>query len=283
MSAEVVSSWIAQTLAVDLLREVLHRCKREGLPVLAVKGTVTSRFLYADISQRPIGDVDLRIRRSDYWRWYHLAGEWKSRCVNVTWSYRVRTYQFGPLCLDIETDIGPPHLCSLTIDSVLARAQTMLLAPGVECLVPELHDHAVILLVNAFKDRFAVGNPYSIEDLDRVVRFPSFDPSTLMSRIREGAVVTLAWIVASWMEKRQPGGPWRMIRTAIEDTGRPRRHYAAVYARLIDSSLAPTIPGYCLAMAGADRRGDQAWTAATTLAWLTERWIRGRTRMRTLG
>jgi len=46
-----------------------HEAAREaGVPALAVKGVVTAYSLYREPTERPIGDVDIRIRPEDFRR-----------------------------------------------------------------------------------------------------------------------------------------------------------------------------------------------------------------------
>jgi Uncharacterised nucleotidyltransferase len=276
-------AWIHQEIAVEILRKVTALCDPARLPFLVVKGAVTSRLLYDDIAERPISDVDIRIRRRDFWRWREIAEEWKPVCWNVVWTYRNRAYDFSPLSLDVEADIGPPGLCSLTVDAALSRATRLDIAVGLNVLVPEIHDHALILVVNAFKDRFVVGNPWSIADLERIVRHPAFRHELFVELVRESHVTTMAWIVAAWLETHYASEQWGAIRSAIERTAAPRRLYATLYRRVAMSSGGASLPAYFFAMLGADSFPAQVRTFANTLAWVGERRLRGVTHTRSLG
>jgi hypothetical protein len=262
---------------------VTDRCDLARLPFVVVKGAVTSRLLYDDIAERPISDVDIRIRPRDFWRWRAVAKEWKSACWNVVWTYRNRVYDFAPLSLDVEADVGPPGLCGLTIDTVLSRATHHEIASGLHVLVPEIHDHAVILVVNAFKDRFVVGNPWSIADLERIVRHPTFYLDLFVELARESHVMTMAWIVASWLETQYGSDQWCAIRSAIERRSEPRKLYASLYRRLATSSAGASLPAYFFTTLGGDSFSAQVRAFANAVAWVGERRLRGLTHTRSLG
>ena len=53
--------------------------------------------------------------------------------------------------VEVETSVGPPGLCGLAVDTMIAHATR-----GAEGhLEPELHEHALLLAVNVFKDKLA--------------------------------------------------------------------------------------------------------------------------------
>jgi hypothetical protein len=61
-----VAAWIKHQIARERLREVVTALEAIGIPVLAVKGVVSAHTLYPDVAERPMSDVDLRLRVRDF-------------------------------------------------------------------------------------------------------------------------------------------------------------------------------------------------------------------------
>ena len=62
---DATATWIRHQLAEEALRDVLDALARAGVRAVAVKGIVLAQTLYADVADRPIQDVDLRILPED--------------------------------------------------------------------------------------------------------------------------------------------------------------------------------------------------------------------------
>jgi hypothetical protein len=278
-----ISTWASQEVAIRVLRDVASRCDRAGIPILPVKGVVTARVLYEDVAERPITDVDVRIRPRDFWRWRGVADQAGWRCWNAVWTYGVRNYTIASLPLDVESAIGPPGMCGLTVDEMLARSREMELARDLRVRVPEIHDHAVLLAVNAYRDWFVLGNPHSRMDLDRIARAPDFCPEAFVERALKSRIATIAWIVAGWIEASYANDAWGAIRKAIQRRAAVRRLSAAVYRRVAATRLVGTIPAPLLQISCIDGLAHRGRALATTTAWLAERWVRGRAHVRGRG
>lgn len=228
------AAWIRQTAAVEAVRALVEAIGvREVLPV---KGVVTARTLYADPSERPIADVDLRVRPAELGR--VLAFARGRGCLDrhlAAYDNVVLTLE--GVQIDVEAHVGPPGICTLTIDEMLARATIGDGLFGFPCASPELHDHALLMVVNAFKDKLVLAPGHSIEDLLRLARDPSFDPERLARLARAARASTLAWVVADWLGEERASEPWTRVRGALG-----RRPPRALYARSI-RWLAPRAPG----------------------------------------
>lgn len=270
-----VSTWLLQETGVQILREVVAHCDAAAIPVLPVKGIVTSRWLYSDVAERPITDVDVRVRAQDLRRFQHVAARAGWRCLRVALSYRNLVYDFGALTLDVEAGIGPPGLCGLDAVTMLERSVRQEIAPGLRVSVPEIHDHAVLLVINAFKDKIVTAAPSSIGDLERVVVQPGFRLGTFVERADQARVSTIVWVVASYMESVRGSGAWAAIRMAIESTGRVRRHYAwLVQHELAAAERAPMFLRL-LARVGADSWVMQGEALMRAVALTVEMGVRG--------
>ena len=98
--------------------------------------------------------------------------------------------------------------------------------------VPELHDHAVLLVVNVFKDKLTLAAPWSLEDLTRIVRRRDLDPEVLVRRLREAKVAALAWFVADWFARERQDEVWAALRDRLAQTA-PRPRYQRALTRAV--------------------------------------------------
>jgi Uncharacterised nucleotidyltransferase len=270
-----VAAWLLQTMGVEILREVTARCEAAAVPVLPVKGVVTSRLLYADIAERPITDVDVRVRPGDLATVRRIASAAGWPCLRVAQTYHNLTYGFGVLSLDVEGSVGPPGLCALEVSAMLARAERREIAPGLRVLVPEVHDHAVLLTVNAFKDKIATAPPWALVDLERIVVHPDFRREEFVSRVRGARVTTIAWIVAGWLESVRGDPAWGAIRALLESRAALRRGYARLLERRLAEGHPDSLSVRLLTRAGADTRRMQIEAVLRAAAWSVEMAVRG--------
>ncbi len=147
-------------------------------------------------------------------------------------------------------------------------------------LEPELHDHALILVLNLFKDGLRY-MPWSLEDLRRIVRQEQFDAEVLVSRAREGHVLSALWIVADWLSERESGDEWRLVRERVGHRP-PSTRVAAVYRYVLARGWPPK-PGLLTVATSNDRAMQSALGLALAVAGLARRrlsildeWLRGR-------
>jgi hypothetical protein len=248
--SESTAAWTQQVISAEALREVVELCNAETIDVLPVKGIVTGQLLYDDISERPLSDVDVRVRPESLMPLL-VAGKragWK--VVRVSRTYRNVVFHVGGRMVDVETDVGPPGLCSLTVDTMLARS-TYDAALGFEHRVPELHDHALLVCVNVFKDKLVTASAHAVADVERIASLPGFDPVRLAAIAAESDVRSLVWIVADWLWRERGIDPWRAVRNAIGARA-PRPFYASIFRRLLEHERGARLPMIVLARAASD-------------------------------
>ena len=174
------------------------------------------------------------------------------------------------MLVELETTIGPPGLCGLTVEALLARAQLRRRASGITCLAPEIHDHALLLVVNAFKDKLH-SPPWSLRDTAAIVDAPGFDVEVFCDRVTISRSRTMTAIVGAHLAPRSP--TWAAIVDRLGPSSRMR--YAAAYLR-IGRSAPDSLRARLLARVGADRPRDRV-IAVTEMAVGTLRtWLRDR-------
>jgi hypothetical protein len=223
-------TWALHECAAEAFRKVVEVTRGAGIDVLPVKGIVLAHTLYESVEERPMADVDFRVRHRDLRRLAALA-------ENVGWPIRVPSKQLGTLdalvnttLIEFESSIGPPGVCAIGVEDMMARATTRTTL-GVDHLEPEVHDHALLLCVNAFKDKLALGPPWTREDLYRIAVTPTFDARKFVARVREAELVALVWIVANWLSERPGETVWTVVRDSLDGGRLPR--YATSYTRLV--------------------------------------------------
>jgi hypothetical protein len=260
-----VDTWVMHALAHRVLGEVKRVAQGHGIPLLPVKGIVTAHLLYDDVAHRPISDLDLRTRPADIRALRHagLAAGW--RLLRWSAAYQSVVFQLAGMQVDIETSVGPPGLCELAVEDMLARAE-----PGSGW--PEIHDHALLLCVNAFKDKLLYAHPWALEDLVRVVRAASFDPDRFVTLASNAGAATLSWVVADWMTRVRGSVEWSVLRERLSPVRRQR--YALVVRELIKRNDPFPFPLRVLARLANDRPKSRARAAARMTGWQAELWGR---------
>jgi hypothetical protein len=258
--------WARYAAARAALVRVAGAFERDGIDVLAVKGVVTAGWLYADGSERPLGDVDIRIRPRDFGRAVRVAkrARWPfDRCV---WTYRNLLVRVDGCSVDIECQVGAPFMCSVTIDAMFRRARR----DPTGFWVPEPHDHAVLLTINVFKDKVAHAMPWAVEDLRRVVTKPEFDARLFVTRLGEAGVRGSAWIVADWLVARTADPNWRTIRDLLGGDAPPRAPYARLMKSIFASTPSRSIGVRVLTRLASDLPASWAPAIAVAAAWEVE-------------
>jgi Uncharacterised nucleotidyltransferase len=265
-------AWIAQVQAKEALRRVLDLGDAQGIELLPVKGIITGHDLYADVAERPLTDLDLRVRRQELpeLRAAVRGAGWRE--VTYSRAYRNLVFEIDGWMVDVEASVGPPGLCALTVDEMIRRASRRTEPFGFSYLRPEVHDHALLLCVNAFKDKMVNANEGALADLQRLPETAGFRLDEFVARARASEIVTLTWMVADWLVEHRGAERWREIRSAL-GTKPPRHAYASLLSLAIRLG-SRSLPTRLLARAGADSRSGR-WTAVMTAGqWRLEGWVR---------
>ncbi|HEY2510948.1 MAG TPA: nucleotidyltransferase family protein [Polyangiaceae bacterium] len=218
-----VAAYGYHVLARTALRESLRRLDAAGIPALVVKGVVLAYLLYDTPIDRPLVDVDLRVRPADLPRALAALqaapphGE-RARPLVSSRVQQTAVVSLHRIQIDLESHIGPRFVCKTSVATMLQRAERTDQGLGFPHLRPELHDHAVLLAINLFKDRMT-GGAWRTRDLERIVRLPGFDPETLGARAAEAGCLTIVYVVARYLADTQ-GDP---ILDAVARRIRPPR------------------------------------------------------------
>jgi len=262
-----VAAWVKHQLATERLRDVVTALEAHGVPVVPVKGIVSAYTLYADPAERPMSDVDLRLRIPDFQKAIWLARKLGWPAVTHTPRLWEAEIGFRGCPVELEASLGPPGLCAIRIDEVLERS-TLGTRFGFPCREPALHDHALILCINAFKDLLSPP-AWSIEDLDRITRLPAFSVDALCDLARRGRVVTAVAIVMAWMQELRGNATCGTVCEALGGPARPTfaRGYRWMTEHRVlfpyDSLLVPSVAS------------DSPIRAARGFSYAVYGWLRG--------
>jgi hypothetical protein len=261
------ANWVAHVTGGQVFRAVATALGAASIPVLPVKGLVTAHRLYEDAASRPIRDVDVRLRRRDFAQATRIARAcgWGVRPVALLGQ---AVWRVEGMEVDVKCALGPPGLCATTVEDVMARAESRVDPLGVAHLEPECNDHALLLVLNVFKDGLR-STPWAVEDLRRIGRHERFDAGTLVERARAGRVATALWILAGWLADEQGAPGWRAVKERI-GARPPSARAAATYA-LWRRAGSPRRVGHFVVPS----LGDDAWLGAVGLGLATAGLARG--------
>jgi hypothetical protein len=253
-----VSAWAQQTVNARAARTFIDACESRGIRVLPVKGIVSAATLYEDPADRPLTDVDIRVVPSDIRRIEDV-------CRTRAWPIVQRMRSYANLVtivegtyVDIEGHVGPPGMCDLQVSAMLDRARGGL---------PDFTDHAVVLVVNAFKDKIVGAFEWAIRDLERIPTRAAFDRERFVERLHEARVTTIGYVVARWLVEARLANEWRPVEEALRPFARAT--YARVVRRAWDRN-ADNLAARILGRAGADSRAMRARAFATMAMWQAE-------------
>jgi hypothetical protein len=268
---DAIATWIQHERATVALKATLPILAAVRVRPVVVKGMVLAHWLYDDVADRPISDVDLRVMPQELPRVLKAMAAHGIRKNRPTRQLGAASFAVHDTLVEFETSVGPPGLCALTVRQIFARAHERILPSGLQVLEPEIHDHAVHLVVNVFKDKFFGAMPWSIRDLDLIVA--RLDIDHFLQRVRAAELRTVTWIVADFMARERGNEIWNAIRRDLGSKP-PRPLYVGVLRHLIDHHpLSVATPAF--ARIGADSPGRRLWAlSAAALGTAHSLWRR---------
>jgi hypothetical protein len=255
---------LAHVAAWHAFVRLFEVAKAAGIPVLPVKGIVTAGLLYETPALRPIADVDVRVLPKHVGEIAKLARAERWTIVERSRSYGNVVLEISGISLDVESSVGPPGLCGLTVAEMLERAQEAERF-GRRVPVPDLHDHALLLAVNVFKDKLVRAASWAVEDLHRIVSVSGFRATDLAALARRCAARTILWIVADWLVRARGDAGWEPVRAACGPL--ERRRYVWLYRSLVDGAVRVPAVLPLVTRLGSDRPVSRVHAVARSVAW----------------
>ncbi|MGH7269617.1 MAG: nucleotidyltransferase family protein [Polyangiaceae bacterium] len=248
-----------------VLGRTIETCRSGGVDVLPVKGVLTARTFYADTGERPIQDIDLRVRPRDMRAVREIGERAGWRLLSESRAYHTLSFDVLGFLVEFECHVGPPGLCGLRVEDMLQRSLPCTEPFGWPHLQPELHDHALLFCVNVFKDKLIEAMPGAVRDLELVAEHPGFSAGRLVALARDSGSANIVWIVAEWLAKTRGAERWRAVCDALGRSP-PRPFYTFLFNGAIQASPPPRQVLRVLARVGSDRGGAQVRALGTMMA-----------------
>jgi hypothetical protein len=217
-----------QALALHTARAVLEALEARGVRAVPVKGVVLAPQLYAP-GTRPLADVDLLVEPAAFRRAVDTA---RAQGWELVWDSKTLgnvNFVVGHLAIDVACRFGPAGVSALDVSTVLSRASRAQAPLGFPHWRIELHDHALLVALDAFKDKLGRGKAWAREDLVRLAAGPGFSPELLVQRAREARLCTLLALVADWLLAGGGDPAWAAVRERLR-AGPLRPRYMVRYA-----------------------------------------------------
>lgn len=218
-------------LAFDMLAEGAFRrvaavLRQAKVPFVPVKGMVLSRWLYADIRERPYVDVDLLVPRAAFipaalaveqngWPVFYRSSEMGELSVMV-----------GRVPVELHAEFGRADLSRVSVDDVLARARPDTATFGFEIPRIDDTDHFLLLVLNVVKDGFTYANRHQPDDLNRLLDKLTASWEGVVSRAAVGGLLTALEITATWMVDEHRSAIFERFRQVLPR--RRRRLFATI-------------------------------------------------------
>ena len=209
-----VDAWVQHAARVAAAKKFVEACDDARVPILPVKGLLTSHSFYDDPATRPMNDIDFRVRREDQASIARIIERhgWPMRQTSRV--YANQTFVIDGVEVDVESHVGAPHVCRMTVSDLFRHAAPTTVL-GFPTLAPNFTDHLVLLVLNVFKDRMTYANAWAVEDLALASTMSEFDGDELAGSLRESGVATIGWIVANELVQRGVT-KWSTVRDALE-------------------------------------------------------------------
>jgi len=143
-------------------------------------------------------------------------------------SITVRAHGFP---FDLETHVGAPFMCGLSVEDMLGRCTRKRHPLGFEHHHPELHDHALLLAMNVYKDRVLDTAVWAVRDLERIVLQEDFRAESMAGLARRARVTTAVSVLARWLASERGSEPWGEVARLLRPL--PRPGYARAMERVL--------------------------------------------------
>jgi hypothetical protein len=134
------------------------------------------------------------------------------------------------VAFDVACSLGPPGVSATGVAHLLGRARRGEEPLGFPHWQIDLHDHALVMALDAFKDKLGRGKPSAREDLVRLAGDAGFSPAVLVARAVEARLTTMLALVADWVLTAGPAPAWRAVRDHLRGTPL-RTTYMGQYAQ----------------------------------------------------
>jgi Uncharacterised nucleotidyltransferase len=251
----VAQRWLVHQRVRAVLGLILPLFERAGIACLVVKGASLVHQLERDVISRPLADIDLRVTIGNFEKSSRILESLSEKATRYG-IYKNMVAKIEGQWVDLEATIGPPFLTALTVEDFLARSVSVEGLPA-----PCITDHALLLIVNAFKDGGDTPE-WTLRDTIEIAAHPAFEPHAFVNRALAGRAHTIAGIVVKELSAQSDA--WMAVHKALGASPRP------LYAEL--AHAAKRLPHAnllrrSLLRLGSDHSGDRVRALANAALW----------------
>lgn len=161
-----LQNWGQQMLAAKAFTRLAPRFTAANLPLLPVKGFALGRWVYADLSERGMLDIDLLVMPHQLETVRRVAREADWPIVADRRAIGEITFFVERVAVEAHSALGFPDLCGTEVSDVLSRAALDTTTFGFPTYRIDDLDHFVLLAVNILKNHFHKANPHQPRDLE---------------------------------------------------------------------------------------------------------------------
>ena len=215
------------------LGKAIPALEAAGVPTLIVKGAVLAYALYRSPLDRPIRDVDLRVAPEHLARAESTLVAMGAKRLVSSRVYQSVVVRFEGAEIDVEATVGPPFVCAVGVEAMLRRAERTDAGLGFSHRRPELHDHALLLAINLFKDRLDEVDAWRLRDSQLIAEQPAFDVDALAARAAEARCTTLVHVVARHVARACDSEAWSRVASRVVPA---RARYASRVLRSLEDA-----------------------------------------------
>jgi hypothetical protein len=231
MVSQEQKNWMTFQVALRSAEATLGALERRGIRALPVKGVLLAGMIYEPV-ERPLSDIDLIVAPADFSKILRLADQ--SHWTLVWDSLMLGTVNFivDGMAYDVMSSFGPTGISAIRVSELFARATRATHPLGFPHWQIEVHDHALLLALDAFKDKLGFGKRWAREDLVRIAHSDGFSTAALVKRASDAKLLTMLSIVADWIVANGATSEWVVVQEALRS--RPiRRRYIENYKKIL--------------------------------------------------
>lgn len=228
-------------VAVELLSEAAKALAPHQIFLMPLKGILLQRLVYEEPWERPMVDVDVAVRSTEFVKSCEALVQAGFTVANVepgSWGISLARAPF-PLCLDLHRRLAGARRFRLAPDAMFLRGARDDQVFGFPVVLPDPYDLYAHLLAHTTLDYVTWGSWHRPADLSRVALRKQLEPRVCAERLVEHGLGRLALVALA------PGGPWneepfaRGVFEALEADSQGRA--IAAWARKVLSGDGPSL------------------------------------------
>jgi hypothetical protein len=236
MNSRALKNWAAFQFALRVAKTVISKLEERSVRALPVKGLLLAPLIY-DPTERSSGDIDLIVSPADFPKILQRAREssWE-----LVWDSLVLgnvNFIVDGLAFDVMSSFGPTGISAIRVPELFARAARATDPLGFPHWQIEQHDHALLLALDAFKDKLGSGKRWAREDLVRIARRDGFSPAILVERAGKAKLLTMLSMVADWVVANGATAEWVSVQKELRSLPL-RQMYIEHYRKILQPASA---------------------------------------------